>query len=170
MIQARDPELLLPRGGYYLVFAEVRHAAAYLIDTLGLQMYGSNMYLEMVEYSQHKGFIGQPSLGEREFASRDIDVEILELRNVNRGRYAHVIGVPNYIKTETLKEMLWDYSLDYSAPEPIKCLKVDNVTKIGTWLIRFTNDQSAERLRRNWNGKGFDGEERLKKVFVSTLV
>ncbi|KAH3672651.1 hypothetical protein WICPIJ_010021 [Wickerhamomyces pijperi] len=173
VLKARDPKTLSPRGGYYLVFTDVRDAAAFLIDTSGLQIYGSHLNLEMVSYAEHSGFITQPLLDETESTITDIDVEVLKIRNVqDRGTYVLIAGVPNFIKIDTLRDLLWDYQLDYSRKlqdGPLRCLVSDDSAKVSNWIVKFQGKADALRSKRNWNGKEFNGEDRLLKVSASVL-
>lgn len=164
-VLAREPHNLVQRGGYYLLFKNVELASAYLIDSIGKQLNGVNLYLSMIDPHQHQKYIQQDLLGE----SSEIDENILALKIIKPRNHRVVIkGFPTFITEDTIRKMLWDYNLDYNY-EHIKLLDSDKRAGIGMWLLTFEDKLEAQRFARNYNGKHFNNEERLPKLFASVL-
>ncbi|KAH3664427.1 hypothetical protein WICMUC_005812 [Wickerhamomyces mucosus] len=166
ILQARDPKNLLPRGGYYMIFDKSEEAAAYVIDTLGKELNGANVYLEMVDPKVHQHYIGQSILKENSIIDNDKKFHIKS--SSVRGHYVLVRGYPTFINKETIKEMLWDYQLDFK-DEPVIPIEIDRISKISMWLLKFDNLHDPLRFVRNFNGKHFNNEQRLPKIFASVL-
>lgn len=166
-VQARTPDLLLPHGGFYLIFNTADEAAAYMVDTLGKELNGTNFYLEMVDPEEHKYFIHNSKLLEE---LHSIDKETWELKSKpKRETFVLVRGFPTFVKDTTIEEMLWDYNIDYEFDTPIMSLKKDNISKTSVWLIKFVTILDAHRFARTYNGEHFNSEKRFPKVYASVL-
>lgn len=164
--QARNKDTMLPKGGYFLLFDSHQHASAYLLETLGKTINGVNFYLEMCN-PEEKLHMLQTQFDESfniDSTSHTFNVTYIE--RTPRSHYVLVSGFPSFIKAETLKTMLWEYELDTSE-DPVG--KTDKAAGISTWLIKFTNALDPQRFVRRYNGKHFENDPRLPKVYASQM-
>jgi hypothetical protein len=169
LFRGREPHNLMAGGGYYLIFESVELAAAYLVDNLGSQINGTNAYFEMVNIDHHLKYLGSPILHDPINISGTRDSDVLKIEeSIPRDRCVLVKGFPTFISKNTIEQMLWRYDLEYRVT-PIRTIVLDNLSKVGMWLIIFATSNDSARFVREFHGYHFNLEERLPKVFASML-
>jgi hypothetical protein len=167
MFQARDPHTMLPKGGYFLLFGSHEDASAYMVEALGKTLNGVNFYLEMCDPEERLQFL-QNNFDESFTVHSDRGIIKLEHQaKAQRSQYVLVRGFPSFVESSTIERMLWDYDLD--THDPIRCIKSDKTGKVSTWLLKFTNNLDPQRFVRFYNGKHFDNDTRLPKVYASQM-
>ena len=168
VLQARDSQLLTPKGGYYLLFGSFDHAAKYMYNTIGKTLNGVNFYTEMCTPQAHVPYLKSRHLDESFQVVEGDKFTLLNYSSqVPRSHYAVVRGFPTFITRSTLENMLWQY--DLSPTDPIRCLSSDKVGKVSSWLIKFNNHLDPQRFVRRYNGKPFDNDANLPLVFASQM-